>query len=286
MRVWGSRVPGGRSGSRRLEISGEDDVRMNTLRRLLGATLTLCLALSAASCSKDQDPAAAPGPSTARTAEATPTTPPHGAYTDKASFVAALNASAKDLGTVHSTLEASGAGRRVEIRSESRLGLDDPATKMSMRMDGSDIELILVDEKIYVKGVPGVGDGTKWIVLDEQTDLARELASSANQFNPDRMYEDFDKAVTDVEHLGEETVEGESMNKYELTMDTSQIPGLPTEESVPDTLVYTAWLDERDRLRKVSFDLLGMQTVATMGRYGEPVDITAPPEGETMDLTP
>lgn len=155
-----------------------------------------------------------------------------------------------------------------------------------MRMDGSDIELILLDERIYVKGVPGVGDGTKWIVLDEQSDMASELASSANQFNPDRMYEDFDKAVTDVEHLGEETVKGESMNKYELTLETSQIAGLSTDENVPDTVRYTAWLDEHDRLRKVSFDLLGMHTVATMGQYGEPVDITAPPEDQTMDLTP
>ena len=53
---------------------------------------------------------------------------------------------------------------------------------------------------------------------------------------------------------------------------------LPAAEKtkMPDTITYTAWLDEKNHLRKVTFDLSGVKAEMTMSKYGEPVDITAP----------
>ena len=46
-------------------------------------------------------------------------------------------------------------------------------------------------------------------------------------------------------------------------------------------LVYVK-LDEKNQLRKVTFDLSGVKADMTMSKYGEPVDVTAPPAADTV----
>ncbi len=55
-----------------------------------------------------------------------------------------------------------------------------------------------------------------------------------------------------------------------------------TRAQLPDTITYTAWIDDANHLRKVTFDVLGSQATMTMSKYGEPVDITAPAAGDTV----
>ena len=57
------------------------------------------------------------------------------------------------------------------------------------------------------------------------------------------MYDQFDKAVTDVKPMGEDSVDGDKAYKYELTLDTKamgeSLPG-DTGAKIPDTITYLA----------------------------------------------
>lgn len=256
---------------------------MSKLRRVLGATLVLPAVLLGSACTK-ADPTA-PASTQGSSASTTTTTSAAVVHADKASFIRALKASTHDVKTVHMTMKMTGQGQEVELEGDSRLDPAHPATKMTMSVGGTNLEMIVVDKKIYVKGIPGQGDGTKWAVLDADSAMAKELGTSAKQLDPAQMYDEFDKALTDVKHVGEESLDGETMNTYELTMDTKSLPDLPADAQLPKTLTYTAWLDAKDRMRKVTFELMGLEAVITMSKYGEPVDITAPPADQTVAAT-
>jgi hypothetical protein len=252
---------------------------MKKFKRLVGATIVLPAVLLAAGCGQAGSGSAAETPSPS----VTTTTAASKVYSDKAAFIAAMKAATKDVKTVHMVMEMSGQGQEITMEGDSRLEAGNPASKLTMSMAGMNLEMIVVDKKIYVKGIPGQ-DTTKWAVLDENNPMAKELASSAKQLDPAQMYDEFDKALTDVKHVGKETVDGEAMNKYELTMDTKSIPDMPTGQAqLPETLTYLVWLDEKDRMRKVTFDVMGIAAVATLSGYGEPVEITAPPADQTVE---
>lgn len=250
--------------------------------RTIGVTFALSAVLVGSACSKADTGTTTAG-TQAQSATATPSPTATGkVYSDKAAFIAALKASTKDLKSAHTTMEMTGQGQEITVEGDTRLG-DDPAGAFTMSMAGMDLEVLMVDKKVYVKGIPGQ-DPAKWAALDENSDMGKELASSVDQLDPNLMYDDFEKALTDVKHVGTETVDGESMAKYELTMDTKSIPDLPTQDAqIPETLTYTAWLDDQDRMRKVTFEIAGMTAVVTMSKFDEPVDVTAPPADQTFE---
>jgi hypothetical protein len=250
--------------------------------RSIGVTLALSAVLLGSACSKAETGSTPAGTQAQGTTAAPTTTAAGKVHSDKAAFIAALKASTKDLKSAHTTMEMTGQGQEITVEGDTRLG-DDPAGAFTMGMAGMNLEVVMVDKKVYVKGIPGQ-DPAKWASLDENSAMGKELASSMDQLDPNLMYADFEKALTDVKHVGTETVGGESMAKYELTMDTKSIPDLPTEGAqLPETLTYTTWLDDQDRMRKVTFEIAGMTAVVTMDKFDEPVDITAPPADQTFE---
>ncbi len=46
---------------------------------------------------------------------------------------------------------------------------------------------------------------------------------------------------------------------------------------MPETLTYDMWLDDKDLLRRMQFDLSGVKMDMLMSRWGEPVEVQAPP---------
>jgi hypothetical protein len=206
-----------------------------------------------------------------------------GPYQDKAAFVAALKKASSTATSAHVTMTMDASGQSVTMVGDTKVDAANPAMKMSMDMTGVKIQLIVVDEKIYMKGFPGLPAG-KWAVLDSTSPQGKELADSLSQADPTKMYDQFDQAVTDVKFIGKDAVDGESMDKYELTLDTKAMEADLGSDAgkLPDTLTYTAWLDGDDHLRKVTFDILGTKADMTLSKYGEPVDITAPPASETV----
>ena len=255
--------------------------------RRVAAALVLPLVIATAACGKQAEPA--PGASTAAgaTSAATSNAAPATAqpYQDKAAFIAGLKSGASSATTAHVTMDVQAATERITMESDTKIDGANPAMRMSMDMGSQlKLQLILVGQKMYMKGMPGVAAG-KWAVVDSKSQLGKQMESSLAQADPTKMYDQFDKAVTAVKPLGEDTVDGDKAYKYELTLDTkSMTDALPAEgaDQMPDTITYIAWVDEANHLRKVTFDVKGAKATMTMSKYGEPVDITAPPADQTV----
>ncbi len=258
------------------------------LRRTAAALILVPAVLGVAACGKTETPAASStAPASAGTTTSTTTSAPAeagGPYQDKASFIAALKKGAATSTSAHVTMTMDAAGQKIQMAGDTKVDPSNPAMKMSMDMGtAAKIDMILLDKKIYMKGVPGLQPG-KWAVLDSSSATGKQLMSSLDQADPTKMYDQFDKAVTNVKFVGKDPVDGESMDKYELTLDTSSIAGADaaTKAQMPKTIVYTAWLDGQDHLRRVTFDIAGAKADMRMSKYGEPVDITAPAAKETV----
>jgi hypothetical protein len=260
-------------------------MKWNT-RRVAAAVIVLPAVLGVAACGKSESPAPTTGQTQASPAAATSDAQAAGQpYKDKASFVAAMKAAGKNATSAHVTMAMDAAGQKIAITGDTKVDASNPAMKMNMDMGASmKLDMVLVDKKVYIKGFPGLAAG-KWAVIDSSSTLGKQLSTSLDQADPSKMYDQFGAAVKDVRFVGEDTVDGEKTWKYDLTLDTTAMQAkLPAAQKakMPATITYTAWLDEKNQLRKVTFDLSGVKAEMRMSKYGEPVDITAPPAGDTV----
>ena len=116
-------------------------------------------------------------------------------------------------------------------------------------------------------------------------EMAKEFEKSFEQADPSKMAESYEQAIKDVKYVGPETVDGESLQRYEVTMDTKELgDSVPDAAGLPDTLTYDMWLDDQDRIRKVTYSVSGVKGEMSMSKYGEPVDITAPAADDIVEI--
>jgi hypothetical protein len=258
--------------------------------RRVAAALILPAVLVTAACGKQAEET--PGAGSAATSSSAATTDAPSAaqssgqpYQDKAALIAGLKSGAASATSAHVTMDMKAAGQNLSMEGDTKLDATNPAMQVTMDMGPQmKLDMLLADKKVFIKGIPGIPDG-KWGVVDSSSQLGKQLESSLSQADPTKMYDQFEKGVTAVKPLGEESIDGDKAYKYELTLDTKAMAdSLPADGAaqLPDTITYTAWVDEADHLRKVTFDVMGSQATMTMSKYGEPVDITAPAAGDTV----
>src|SRR6478736_6465821 len=260
--AWSARRAGEPPGTaRRQGPRRSTRMKWNT-RRIAAAAIVLPAVLGVAACGKSETPAPATGQTQASSAAATSDAPAAGQpYKDKASFVAAMKAAGKNATTAHVTMAMDAAGQKIAITGDTKVDANNPAMKMTMDMGPSmKLDMVLVDKKVYMKGFPGLAAG-KWAVIDSSSTLGKQLSQSLDQADPTKMYDQFGAAVQDVKYVGEDTVDGEKTWKYDLTLDTAAMQA---------------------QLPAATFDLSGVKAEMTMSKYGEPVDITAPPAADTV----
>lgn len=217
------------------------------------------------------------------TASDTSTTAGSGTREDPAAFVDRLKAAGADTTTVHVEMDMSGQGQTITMEGDTRLDATNPAMKLDMSVSGIKLQMRVVDKLVYVKGMPGQSP-TKWARFDENSTMGRQIAASADQADPRKMYDQFERGLTKVESIGTQSVDGERMEAYDLTLDSKKALGNAGTASpgMPETVTYRVWLDGNDDMRKVTFEVTGVKATVRMSKYGEPVDITAPPAGQVV----
>ena len=142
-------------------------------------------------------------------------------YQDKAALIAGLKSGAASATTAHVTMDMKAAGQSITMEGDTKMDATNPAMQVTMDMGPQmKLEMLLVDDKVYIKGIPGIPDG-KWGVVDSSSEVGKQLESSLAQADPTKMYDQFEKGVTAVKPLGEESVDGDKAHKYELTLDTT-----------------------------------------------------------------
>ena len=103
--------------------------------------------------------------------------------------------------------------------------------------------------------------------------------------DPTKIFKSFGATVLGVKFAGSQTIGGEKLDRYDVTVDTAKtlrLQGKPVPAGVPKTITYSLWLDSAHRVRRLTFDLSGVSMVMTLSEFNQPVAILAPPASKVV----
>jgi len=164
-------------------------------------------------------------------------------------------------------------------------------TMQSPALADQSIEMRLVDKVLYMN--MGQMTNNKFVSYDlsDAKNLPPGMDQLTNTLNPLAAFDSFEEGIKSVVFVGDEDVDGEQLGHYKITVDTSKIDQfkeLPTQAQLPDNVNYDLWLDDQNRMRKMTMKLESgtpMETEVEFSKWGESVDIAAPPASEVVDGT-
>jgi hypothetical protein len=268
--------------------------------KLAAAACAVALALGLSACGGDDAaPDAGATPSTTATAAPTPASDlpaatPAGA--EQAAFFRSIADAQVDARTSHVSMRIKGAGQTISAEGDVSVGSTAADTAMTMSMDmGSaspgSISMTLVDQVLYMKAGQLTGDKYARISLDDASSpIAQQFGSITEQLDPTQQLDQFQQALTSMQKKGEpRTIDGVEAQPYELTLDTSKIDALtrsPAGAYVPATLTYTMYIGPDDLLRRVTASVADGTMTADYSRWGQKVDVKAPPADQIADRAP
>jgi len=158
---------------------------------------------------------------------------------------------------------------------------------MSMTMTGAAFQgktakMVMIKGTGYLS-MPGLTPAGKYLKIDigEQGQLGEMLQGG----DPTKIFKSFDSSVASVKFVRTETIGGEKLDRYAVTVNTAKAlaaQGKKVPAGVPKTLTYTMWMDKSHLVRRLSFDLSGVSMVMSMSDYNKPVSITAPPASKIV----
>ncbi|GAB4086084.1 hypothetical protein GCM10028784_27140 [Myceligenerans cantabricum] len=189
--------------------------------------------------------------------------------------------------------DMTGAG--FEGAMQTGATLEDTAMQMAVDVEGVTIDMILVDSSFYMKMGPLTQDKYLHVDAEEMEDAAEfgELTEQLNQADLSAQTRAMDGAISEVEEVGTETINGVETHHYKVTVDMSQVEdpeAFGLDESAAaglGAMDLEYFLDEEDQPHRVVMTMPeeGEDLTVTMEftDHGEPVEIEAPPAGQIID---
>jgi len=203
---------------------------------------------------------------------------------DEKTIVPAMKDAIEKQETAHFSMSTSSGG--MSLSAEGDMAFRGAQQNMAMTMDGSafgagDIEMRLVDQVLYLSMPPMTAKG-KFVEIrpGDKTSPFAGMAGQMQGVDPRDTFKAFEDGLRKVDFVGEESVAGEDLEHYRLTVDfraAAKAQGMPRMAGMPRTVAYDMWLDEDALMRRVEFAMAQqMSMVMEMSDWGEPVRITAP----------
>lgn len=277
-------------------------LRRRTMRRVAAASATSVLLVGLTACSSDEGSTAAdesaadessqttdePAEESANEPEAVDVAAGEEVPTDE--FIAMYQAGIESLTTAAITTSTSGSGVEIEAKGDIDYTQTPAAMSMTMEMGAlgdSPLDVRLVDGTFYMNlGAVSQNKFIKFDLDDKNSPLA-DMGALSDSMDPVKAFEQFADGVDKVVYVGEEEVDGESLDRYELTVDTTKIEGMDAVEGagdLPESVTYDMWLDDENRMRQVDADVMSVETSTTISDFGKDVDIKAPSASEITKL--
>lgn len=196
----------------------------------------------------------------------------------KENLVATMVAAMREKKTAHMEMElGSAVGASADLRYGATTDM-----KMSMTQGNMKITVILVDGVMYMQQ----GAGGKYLKIDKDDPALSGLVDSMGSMSPEASISAMKGALKKVEYAGTAKVEGDEVHKYLVTADTSavadQLGSTPGAADLPKTLTYTMFVDDDHLMRRIDMTVSGQDIRMTVGKWGEPVDIKAPPASQVQ----
>lgn len=214
---------------------------------------------------------------------------PEGEEVDKDDFLADMRAGVEGFTSAHVTMEVAASGGDMSGEGDMSLADDKLAMAMTMKMPslGGEAEIRLVDGFMYMK-IPGQSGG-KFFKLDlsDPSGPLGSLGGLTDAFDPSKSFDTFAEGLTKVTSLGTDDLDGEDLDHYVLTIDSSKVKAfkdIPGASSLPKTITYDMWVDDDFRMRGMDMELPTGKTKVRYTDLGEPVEIKAPPPSQVATM--
>lgn len=265
--------------------------RSSLVRRVAAASVAL-LALAGCSGSDSEPTVAEPSASASPAESPSPTESPEGEEIDPSTFIADTLSALEDATTAHVTVEMTGGPLAVAAEGDIDYSTSPPSMAMKMAktpLGPGKAELRLVDGTLYMSF--DFRSASKWVEvpLDGKGNPLGE--NLAEQLNPGAGLAFVEDAVTEVSYVGDEDVDGESLEHYTMKVRTDTARRLQeqfggnVDLDLPSLVTFDVWIDDAGLMRKSEMAMGDVGSVTTtMSDFGEPVDIQAPPQDEVMSL--
>jgi hypothetical protein len=263
-------------------------------RTLAAAALAPLLVAGLAACGDDDS---GPQAKDSTPAAAVLTGLQKGDEVDPGDFVDTVSGGVKASTTAHMKMEV-GLGSMGEMSGEGDLDYTADPPELAMTMDlpmagGAKAEMRYVDGIFYMS-LGDLSGGKFWKLDPSDADSPLgDMGSMLDQVDPLGSLEKVEPAIDTVTYVGDEDVDGQSLDHYELTVDPAEYAkamDLPAEakSQLPDELTYDIWLDDEHRLSKMHMDLPVAGTESsvdvTASDWGKDVTIEAPPADEVTEM--
>ena len=208
----------------------------------------------------------------------------------KAEFVTAIKKAIADKRSAHMDMQMSTTQGVISAQGDVSYAGKQSAMSMTMTIPGlssGTVEMRVVKGIIYM-AMPPMTPAGKFLKIDPNAKsgpFAGQFGSIGDQLDPRRSVDAFGTGLKKLHYVGNESVDGENMDHYVLTVDTAaglkalgqQVPG-----GVPKTMTYDLWLDSDHLMRRMKMDLSGLSMDSRLSKWGEPVHIVAPPRSAQM----
>lgn len=257
--------------------------RLGTFARAAAITLTAGLAFGLAGCGDD----APSGPGYASTDSKVQT---GDAALTRDTLISTAYDAAMKAGSAHMVMKMSGTSS-VSAQGDVTYDGADSAMQMSMAMPqlGKGTMQMRYVGKIMYMTIPGVTPEGKFLKIDPNdpsSPMARGFAGLTDQMDPLASVKTMQSSVTGVNRVGQEQVDGVSVDHYRVTVDTSamrkKLGKAADQAHLPTSVTYDMWLDAKNLIRKMTFDISGSAVEIQLSKWGEDVKVERPDAGEII----
>ena len=174
---------------------------------------------------------------------------------------------------------------QVQMSMDGRMAMteqfEDGELEMTLEVQGQRLEMRMVDGLLYVSGPPATPAG-KWVEIDPtdtSNPMAQQFAGLTKSGDLNTTFDAFKAGLRDVEYVGAEEIDGESVDHYVFKVDAAkaaEAQGQPMPPGAPQEISYDVWLTEEDLMRRVTFALGPVKAVIDATEWGEPVEVEKP----------
>jgi hypothetical protein len=215
-----------------------------------------------------------------------------GGHLDRDGLVQAITAGPLKAGSAHLKMTMSGA-MSVTAEGDVSYTKAGPEMKLTMsmaQMGAGEMDMRVVGGIVYLT-IPSVTPPGKFLKIDPQdksNPMSKSFGSLSGQMDPLNSVRAMTSGVRKVTFVGTEAVDGQDADHYRVVVDSAAMFKAMKQKTVPGmpkNLTYDMWLDDRDLLRRMQFEVAGQTVDISMSKWGEPVSVEAPPAGKVVDAS-
>jgi hypothetical protein len=194
-------------------------------------------------------------------------------------LVPTMLAAMREKKTAHMVMDiGSSVGAEADLRYTGS-GTD---MKMSMDMGPTKASVILVGNVMYMQQ----SAGGKYLKIDSSDPTMGSILKQMSSLGPESSISAMKGALKKVEYVGSDTVDGDKVSKYQVTVDTTAMAdtlgGAAGLGDLPKTVTYDLYVDHDHLMRRIDMTVQKQHIDMRVSNWGKPVEIKAPPASQVM----